>query len=220
MTNLPPHLQERVETEAGKFAEMKELSLAPDTKPDYRKGYEQGLEDGFNTGASFLHALLKEEKGEVAGVWRKGLKTPQDSEWKIIVVENVARTAKYNKDSGYFIDTRGNLFEPKTLKWLDTETPVVAGCGELVDDWVSVDKGLPEFNQEVLVFGKRRLTQPTMDGNPAKVMLGWRQDLTGSSIPQRDWQRYMDKNNFRMMEEVTHWRPLPSTPAPPKTINP
>jgi hypothetical protein len=113
MTNLPTHLQERIEQEAAKEAS------------------ENGK--GFLAGASFLYSLLKEEKGEVAGVWRKGLKTPQDSEWKIIVVENVARTAKYNKDSGYFIDTRGNLFEPKTLKWLDTETPVVAGCGELVE---------------------------------------------------------------------------------------
>jgi hypothetical protein len=130
MTNLPTHLQERIEQQAAKEAVEKASFIVQKTRRD---GYEDGYEQGHLAGASFLYSLLKEEKGEVAGVWRKGLKTPQDSEWKIIVVENVARTAKYNKDSGYFIDTRGNLFEPKTLKWLDTETPVVAGCGELVE---------------------------------------------------------------------------------------
>jgi hypothetical protein len=125
MTNLPTHLQERIEQQAKDFA------LTESLRSDRHESVF--CERDVLAGASFLYALLKEEKGEVAGVWRKGLKTPQDSEWKIIVVENVARTAKYNKDSGYFIDTRGNLFEPKTLKWLDTETPVVAGCGELVD---------------------------------------------------------------------------------------
>jgi hypothetical protein len=80
-------------------------------------------------------------------------------------------------------------------------------------EWISVEKELPAFNEEVLVFGKRRLSQPQMNGNPAKVMTGQRQDLAGSSLPKRDWQRYVDKNNFRMMEEVTHWMPLPEPPT-------
>jgi hypothetical protein len=111
MTNLPPHLQERIEKEATKIAQS-----------------AVGTYQGFLAGASFLYALLKEEKGEV-GVWRKvtdNRKAPDDWFGPI----RYDRVSEWEYDVGFGHEVNeydGN--EP--IEWLDTDTPVVAGCGEL-----------------------------------------------------------------------------------------
>jgi hypothetical protein len=112
MTNLPPHLQERIEQEA------RHTSLAP------------RYETGFLAGASFLYALLKEETGEVE-VWRKvtdNRKAPDDWFGPI----RYDRISEWEYDVGYGHEVN-NYDGNELLEWLDTETPVVAGCGELVE---------------------------------------------------------------------------------------
>lgn len=47
------------------------------------------------------------------------------------------------------------------------------------------------------------------------LLMAVREDLRKSSI-WKDRDKYQDKNQFSMMEDVTHWMPLPS---PPQTNN-
>lgn len=84
------------------------------------------------------------------------------------------------------------------------------------EKWVSVEDGLPDYDVTVLVYGKRRLNSPQMGGNQPVVIMAKRQDLTNSSIRKDDRSRYQDKNQFSMMEEVTHWQPLPPSPSKPQ----
>lgn len=83
-------------------------------------------------------------------------------------------------------------------------------------EWIKTDaENLPVYDEYVLVYGLRRQTTPQMGGNKPVVIIARRQDLRKSSI-WKDRDKYQDKNQFSMMEDVTHWMPLPS---PPQTNN-
>lgn len=83
-------------------------------------------------GASFLYALLKEEKGEVAGVWRSVKQWPEVS--GSFYTRKTTNGGETIKDVSYYDPRRKDLWESAGItEWLDTETPVVAGCGELVE---------------------------------------------------------------------------------------
>jgi hypothetical protein len=186
MTNLPTHLQERIKQEAKKHGEgtCTGKQYGGTTDLIVPKIKEWASED-FLAGASFLYALLKEEKGEVAGVWRNVSQLPEIVNKKALPC--YVRVEKRKHDGSgtwiqkavayYFPDKfKGVEFEdwddysqedfPYTeedseqgvvwlragwyssidcdkcegywsaplnvVEWLDTDTPVVAGCGELV----------------------------------------------------------------------------------------
>lgn len=125
MTNLPPHLQERIEKEATKIAQS-----------------AVGTYQGFLAGASLLYTLLKEEKGEVAGVWRKAT----DKEPPVIKNGNLLHIRykgfpnllRFLESKWYWEEGNPQQYPVhkeswSAIEWLDTETPVVAGCGELAE---------------------------------------------------------------------------------------
>lgn len=78
-------------------------------------------------------------------------------------------------------------------------------------EWVSVEDGLPDYDEVVIVYGQRKLSQPSMGGNPDVVTTCQRINIKGTGI-ERQRERYVDKNEFRQMNYVTHWMPLPSPP--------
>ena len=77
--------------------------------------------------------------------------------------------------------------------------------------WYSVEEKLPHYGVEVDVYGKMKVISPKMDGNPFKVLVTKRENLTGTVL-EKDRDKYTDKNDFRFMEIVTHWRDRPTPP--------
>ena len=79
-------------------------------------------------------------------------------------------------------------------------------------EWINVSERLPDYDETVIVYGQRKLSQPVMGVNPDIVTIGSRIEIKGSGLEkQRD--RYVDKNEFRQMNYVTHWMPLPNKPS-------
>lgn len=129
--NLPTHLQERIETESEDFATKEGTKLPARAGVDYRNGYYRGLEEGHLAGASFLYSILKEEKGEVAGVWVSASKRLPEKAGSYCI-RNIETG---HKRSVWYQPAGKSILRSKHAsgwEWLDTETPVVAGCGELV----------------------------------------------------------------------------------------
>jgi hypothetical protein len=123
--HLPPHLQERIETETMKSSKVRYQGDA--------KNFEFiEYEDGFRAGASFLYSLLKEEKGE-AGRWRKAKDAPDEEWFGPIRYRWDEKYKHWEYDSCTSREMQNNIENYPDVEWLDTETPVVAGCGELVD---------------------------------------------------------------------------------------
>jgi hypothetical protein len=121
MHNLPTELKEKIETAA--FKEALRTSGSLDTT------YGKKL---FLAGASFLYALLKEEKGE-AGRWRKAKDAPDEEWFGPIRYRWDEKYKHWEYDSCTSREMQNNIENYPDVEWLDTETPVVAGCGELVD---------------------------------------------------------------------------------------
>jgi len=85
------------------------------------------------------------------------------------------------------------------------------GEKEAVEGWISVEDGLPDYENEVLVFGTMLQRSPKMGGNPPVVVITMRQDLKGSLL-EKNKRRYLDENDFRHFDKVTHWMTLPAPP--------
>lgn len=75
--------------------------------------------------------------------------------------------------------------------------------------WIKVSDRLPDYNIEVLVFGERKRMNPQMGG--AYIQISKRQNLDGN-FTLREIERMQDKNEFSLMQYVTHWMPLPEPP--------
>lgn len=78
--------------------------------------------------------------------------------------------------------------------------------------WVDCNERLPDYNQLVLVYGTKKQISPQMGGYKFEVFTASRFDLNNKSM-MRDKERYVDKNDFRYCEEITHWRELPPPPS-------
>jgi len=81
--------------------------------------------------------------------------------------------------------------------------------------WISVKDRLPDYEQNVLVWGKRKLSQPVMGGNHETIVWTSRLNTVGTSI-HKQRERFVDEFGFRMMETVTHWMPIPPPPSTKK----
>ena len=73
-------------------------------------------------------------------------------------------------------------------------------------NWISVDDSLPEFDVNVLVIGEQKGMNPQMGGGD--IFISIRNDLRKTAL-FKDREKYQCDNNFKMMNYVTHWQPLP-----------
>jgi hypothetical protein len=126
--NLPKHLQERIRSAAyQQYLSEQKCGLDPES------AYIDSFTGFFLAGASFLYSLLKEEKGEV-GRWVKGTdRVPKGRGHVFIKIEGTMAVGHWNTHHKMFINESDDFFPEDQVEWLDTETPVVAGCGELVE---------------------------------------------------------------------------------------
>ena len=80
-------------------------------------------------------------------------------------------------------------------------------------DWIMVDDKLPDFDVDVIVFGKVKQMSPTMNGNPPRVLVTRRMNLKGSGFEKSsERNKPADKYDFRYMEETYCWQHLPTPP--------
>lgn len=114
---------------------------------------------------------------------------------------------------------RTGLIDRKNMQdWVISylsKSPLIAGASyqyREVQEWVSVEDGLPEYDEVVDVYGVQKTMHPQMGGNPAKVVVSNRIRTEGTAIHVRR-EKYVDVNGFRMMESVTHWRKRPQPPS-------
>ncbi len=77
--------------------------------------------------------------------------------------------------------------------------------------WIKVTDDLPDYEEKVIVFGKQIPMSPQMGGNPEVIIMTSRVKTAGTGI-EKQRRRYVDDNEFRMMEYVTHWMRLPQKP--------
>lgn len=125
---LPAHLQD-------KLNDATRVHVSKSTAPD--KETPDWVTQDFLAGASYLYTLLKEEKGEVAGVWVRATERKSQHMVKVCIriIGNEGWVTGYWDFSRkvYMVTNLGPQgVKPERIEWLDTETPVVAGCGELV----------------------------------------------------------------------------------------
>ncbi len=80
-----------------------------------------------------------------------------------------------------------------------------------MNEWISVEDGLPEYGEKVLVFGECKGNNPQMGG--AYISIGMRQDLKGTLL-EKQAERHQCKYQFRSMTYTTHWMPMPKPPNP------
>jgi hypothetical protein len=130
MTNLPTHLTDKIETGAQEWATSGSLKEWIDTGMNDTR-YSSTLKT-FLAGASFLYSLLKEEKGEV-GRWVKAKDAPDEEWFGPIRYRWDEKYKHWEYDSCTSREMQNNIENYPDVEWLDTETPVVAGCGELVE---------------------------------------------------------------------------------------
>ena len=139
---------------------------------------------------------LRDENGNIGGIvylkWLDESDQPnsvqEEEDWK-------NKTAKFDKKFDESIKRNS----------------VQEGEKEAVEGWIRVEDGLPDYEKEVLVFGTILQRSPQMGGNPPVVVITMRQDLKGSLL-EKNKRRYLDENDFRHFEKVTHWMPLPAPP--------
>ncbi len=96
---------------------------------------------------------------------------------------------------------------------MDRRKGFVAGAEYIINSsWINVNDYLPEYNEEVIVFGKRIQMSPQMGGNPEVITITSRIEIKGTRL-ERTRIKYCDDNDFRFMEYVTHWMRKPNKPV-------
>jgi hypothetical protein len=137
MTNLPTHLTDKIETGAQEWATSGSLKEWIDTGMNDTR-YSSTLKT-FLAGASFLYSLLKEEKGEV-GRWVKCSDALPEKRIRVLTWDGLIVWEAYVDFDGEWKWTNRDEMMGGTehiTHWIPLppkprETPVVAGCGELV----------------------------------------------------------------------------------------
>jgi hypothetical protein len=76
-------------------------------------------------------------------------------------------------------------------------------------EWVSVEDRLPDYDVKVLVRGEQMGMNPQMGG--AYNCISQRIKLPKQMVINSS--RYVDENDFKSMQYVTHWMPLPQPPT-------
>jgi hypothetical protein len=126
MTQLPAHLQERIE-QASENLTGHDLHIEWIKRG--RKDSDKKL--AFLAGASFLYSLLKEEKGEV-GRWVKASdRFPHEGWYGPIRYRYDEKYKQWEYDSEHSRSMQNNIENYPDVEWLDTSTPIVAGCGDI-----------------------------------------------------------------------------------------
>lgn len=123
--------------------------------------------------------------------------------------KGIPKVGKYESTRDCFSVDR-DLYKIQYCEWLD-ESPSPDPLA--VNGWISVEKGLPEFYQNVLIHYNDRST-----GTVAHRISD--EEKTGLS---EVYEKKFDKGTwwdgadlFHPINDVAHWMPLP---APPKQVN-
>lgn len=91
----------------------------------------------------------------------------------------------------------------------DLEAAFIKGYEANQSKWISVEDALPDYGVNVLVVGESKGMNPSMGG--AYIVISQRQNLKGTALA-KDTSRHQCDNQFRLMNYVTHWQPLPPKP--------